>query len=151
MVIFIFWYTRIHCISMMQLLIFISVDHKYFWTFDTWVEWMEYISSKITGPYTSGKNSYHLPPFDHGKASRSFNCLHFNDQGTGNNQCSKPDICCLYSRSTALHIIWDRPELFSNFIPRLGGMHFIMNMIGSIGTLAADSGCAENLGAAAMP
>ena len=36
----------------------------------------------------------------------------------------------------ALHIKWDNPDKFSDLIPRLGGMHFLMNVIGYIGTLA---------------
>ena len=28
----------------------------------------------------------------------------------------------------ALHIKWDTPEQFSEFIPRLGGMHFLTNV-----------------------
>ncbi len=48
----------------------------------------------------------------------------------------------------ALHIIWDNPQYFGDLIPRMGGMHFLMNVIGCIGGLAADSGCAEVLGAA---
>ena len=48
----------------------------------------------------------------------------------------------------ALHIIGDNPQYFSDLIPRLGGMHFLMNIIGCIGGLAADSGCSEVLGAA---
>ena len=43
----------------------------------------------------------------------------------------------------AIHIIWQDPEGFSDFIPRLGGMHFLTNIIGCIGGLATDSGCAE--------
>ena len=48
----------------------------------------------------------------------------------------------------ALHIKWENPQFFSDLIPRLGGMHFLTNVIGCIGGLAADSGCAEVLGAA---
>jgi hypothetical protein len=48
----------------------------------------------------------------------------------------------------AVHIMWDTPQLFSNFIPRLGGMHFLQNIIGCIGSLVADSGCVEVLEAA---
>ena len=48
----------------------------------------------------------------------------------------------------AVHIIWDNPEEFTDIIPRLGGMHFLTNIIGCIGGLVADSGCAEVLGAA---
>ena len=47
----------------------------------------------------------------------------------------------------ALHIKWDNPDKFSDLIPRLGGMHFLMNVIGCIGTLANNSGCAEVLSA----
>ena len=48
----------------------------------------------------------------------------------------------------AVHIMWDQPDLFSNFIPRLVGMHFLTNVIGCIGGLATDSGCTEILRAA---
>ncbi len=48
----------------------------------------------------------------------------------------------------AVHIMWHDPQLFGNFIPRLGGMHFLQNIIGCIGSLAADSGCVEVLQAA---
>ena len=48
----------------------------------------------------------------------------------------------------AVHIMWDQPDLFSTFIPRLGGMHFLTNVIGCIGGLATDSGCTEILRAA---
>jgi len=48
----------------------------------------------------------------------------------------------------AVHIIWDNPQHFSNFITRLGGMHFLTNVISCIGGLVTDSGCAEVLSAA---
>lgn len=48
----------------------------------------------------------------------------------------------------AVHIMWDDPQYFGNFIPRLGGMHFLTNIIGCIGGLASDSGCVEVLEAA---
>ena len=40
----------------------------------------------------------------------------------------------------AAHIIWENPQNYGDIILRLGGMHFIMNIIGCIGTLALDSG-----------
>ncbi len=36
--------------------------------------------------------------------------------------------------------IWATPELFSNFYPRLGGLHTIMNFCGAVGKLMMDSG-----------
>ena len=47
----------------------------------------------------------------------------------------------------ALHIKWDNPVQFSEFIPRLGGMHFLTSVIGCIGALGTNSGCAEVLSA----
>ena len=37
-------------------------------------------------------------------------------------------------------IKWVYPDKFKNFIPRLGGMHFLMSFIGCCGTLMANSG-----------
>ena len=37
-------------------------------------------------------------------------------------------------------ITWVYSEQFVNFIPRLGGMHTLMNFVGAIGTLMIDSG-----------
>ena len=42
-------------------------------------------------------------------------------------------------------IIWNDIENFTPFIPRLGGMHFLMSFIGTIGAHAADSGLADVL------
>ena len=39
----------------------------------------------------------------------------------------------------AVNITWANPERFQNFVLRLGGMHFIMNFIGCVGTLIADT------------
>ena len=39
-----------------------------------------------------------------------------------------------------LDIIWNEPERWKNFYPRLGGMHMLMNFIGSIGKLRDGSG-----------
>ena len=39
-----------------------------------------------------------------------------------------------------LDIIWNEPERWKNFYPRLGGMHMLMNFIGSIGKLMDGSG-----------
>ena len=48
----------------------------------------------------------------------------------------------------AVNITWWYPERFSNFIPRLGGMHTLMNFAGAVGTLMADSGMEDILQAA---
>ena len=45
-------------------------------------------------------------------------------------------------------IKWAFPEKFKNFIPRLGGMHFLMSFIGCCGTLMTNSGLSELLRAA---
>jgi len=45
----------------------------------------------------------------------------------------------------AVNITWAYPERFGNFILRLGGMHFIMNFIGCVGTLMADTGLSDVL------
>ena len=41
--------------------------------------------------------------------------------------------------------MWVHPDLFSNFIPRLGGMHMLMSFIGAVGTLMANTGLEEIL------
>ena len=41
--------------------------------------------------------------------------------------------------TAAVNIKWVYPELFRNFIPRLGGMHMIMSFAGAIGTLMSKS------------
>jgi hypothetical protein len=43
----------------------------------------------------------------------------------------------------AVNITWAYPDRFQNFILRLGGMHFIMNFIGCVGTLMGDTGLAD--------
>ena len=40
------------------------------------------------------------------------------------------------------------PDHFQNFIPRLGGMHTLMNFTGAVGTLMADTGLEDILQAA---
>jgi len=45
-------------------------------------------------------------------------------------------------------VLWVYPEIFPNFIPRLGGMHTIMSFVGCVGTLMAESGLEEVLKAA---
>jgi len=45
-------------------------------------------------------------------------------------------------------IKWAYPDRFLHFIPRLGGMHFLMSFIGSVGTLMANTGIEEILKAA---
>ena len=45
-------------------------------------------------------------------------------------------------------ITWVYPDLFVNFIPRLGGMHLLMSFIGCIGTLMSNSGLEDIMSAA---
>ena len=39
-----------------------------------------------------------------------------------------------------LDIIWTNPQRFSNFIPRIGGMHWLMSFVGSVAVLMKNSG-----------
>ena len=48
----------------------------------------------------------------------------------------------------AVNMTWVYPDLFQNFISRLGGMHTLMSFAGSVGTLMADSGLENILQAA---
>ena len=48
----------------------------------------------------------------------------------------------------ALDIIWSNPERWKNFIPRLGGMHWLMSFVGSVGKLMEGSGLDKLMGAA---
>ena len=43
---------------------------------------------------------------------------------------------------------WAYPERFTKFIPRLGGMHTLMNFVGAVGTLMSDSGLEDVMKAA---
>ena len=43
----------------------------------------------------------------------------------------------------AVHITWVDRDLFSNFIPRIGGMHLLMSFVGAVGVLLAGSGLQE--------
>ena len=43
----------------------------------------------------------------------------------------------------AVNITWAYPDRFHNFVLRLGGMHFVMNFIGCVGTLMDDTGLAD--------
>ena len=45
----------------------------------------------------------------------------------------------------AVNIAWVYPDLFHYFIPRLGGMHILMNFVGAIGHLIENSGLEEVL------
>ena len=38
----------------------------------------------------------------------------------------------------SLNILWAEPQLYPNFIPRCGGMHTLINLAGSVGTLLAE-------------
>ena len=53
--------------------------------------------------------------------------------------------CDLQLYKVALNVKWAYPERFSDVIPRLGGMHFLMSFIGCIGTLMENSGVEEVL------
>ena len=44
-----------------------------------------------------------------------------------------------------VNVTWVYPELFLNFIPRLGGMHMLMSFVGCVGTLMANSGLEDVL------
>jgi len=46
-----------------------------------------------------------------------------------------------------LQVIWSNVEQFSNVVPRLGGMHTLMSFIGTVGTLMAETGLSDVLGA----
>ena len=43
----------------------------------------------------------------------------------------------------AVNITWTNPERFQKFVLRLGGMHFIMNFIGCVGTLMTYTGLSD--------
>ena len=43
----------------------------------------------------------------------------------------------------AVNVTWVYPRLFTNFVPRLGGMHFIMSFFGAVGTLMSNTGLTE--------
>ena len=45
----------------------------------------------------------------------------------------------------AVEMTWYNPDVFQNFIPRLGGMHYLMSFIGCVGTMVAKSGLLEIL------
>ena len=47
-----------------------------------------------------------------------------------------------------VHITWVYPDLFKDFIPRLGGMHLLMSFCGYIGTLMENSGLEDIMKAA---
>ena len=51
--------------------------------------------------------------------------------------------CDLQVYMVAVEVQWTYPERFSNVILQLGGMHSLMNFIGSIGTLMADTGLSD--------
>ena len=53
--------------------------------------------------------------------------------------------CDLQLYKVVLNVKWAYPERFSDVIPRLGGMHFLMSFIGCIGTLMENSGLEEVL------
>ena len=44
-----------------------------------------------------------------------------------------------------MHIIWQDPDAFPNFVPRLGGMYMLIRFVGAIGTIMAGSGLEEIL------
>ena len=44
-----------------------------------------------------------------------------------------------------VNVTWVYPELFLNFIPRLGGMHMLMSFVGCVKTLMVNSGLEDVL------
>ena len=44
-----------------------------------------------------------------------------------------------------VNVIWSYPEQLTTFIPRLGGMHFLMSFIGSIRSLMTNLGLEDIL------
>ena len=48
----------------------------------------------------------------------------------------------------AIDITWSDPDRWINFIPRIGGMHWLMSFVGCIGVLMANSGLSSVLKAA---
>ena len=47
-----------------------------------------------------------------------------------------------------LDIIRTNPQIFSNFIPRIGGMHWLMSFVGSVGILMENSGLQKMMNSA---
>ena len=47
-----------------------------------------------------------------------------------------------------VNVTWAYPSQFQNFIPRLGGMHTLMNFAGAVGVLMSDTGLENILQAA---
>ena len=47
-----------------------------------------------------------------------------------------------------VEVTWVYPDLFHNFIPRLGGMHMLMSFVGAVGTLMSNTGLEEIMRAA---
>ena len=43
----------------------------------------------------------------------------------------------------SVNVTWVHPRLFTNFVPRLGGMHFLMSFVGAVGTLMSNTGLTE--------
>ena len=43
----------------------------------------------------------------------------------------------------AVNVTWVYPRLFTHFVPRLGGMHFLMSFVGAVGTLMSNTGLTE--------
>ena len=41
---------------------------------------------------------------------------------------------------TVVNVTWTYPAQFQNFIPRIGGMHTLMNFAGAVGVLMSDTG-----------
>ena len=56
---------------------------------------------------------------------------------------SDPDTMLTAMVEAAVNITWSNPELFQNFVLRLGGMHFIMDFIGCVGILIAETGLSD--------
>lgn len=48
----------------------------------------------------------------------------------------------------AVNVMWVYPDLFQSFVPRLGGMHTLMSLVGAVGMLMNNSGLEEVLSSA---
>ena len=44
-----------------------------------------------------------------------------------------------------LDVFWTNPQRFSNFIPRIGGMHWLMSFVGSVVVLMENSGLQKKI------
>ena len=59
------------------------------------------------------------------------------------NKCGQSITIFTNDDRVAVNVTWVYPDLFTNFVPRLGGMHFLMSFIGAAGTLMGNTGLSE--------